>query len=393
MPETPLLAVRCPIDVLDQIESEKNLTGRSKTDVVIDRLRNSIPSLAVTDRHKLPAIAAIYQVFTSNNNLLYIGITDNLKQDWESHPLYGQFLESDVNSRITWFTDRLPAIDPNLVKKSNSVSDTVNTDRDSHSENLVSSDQLEYAIANSEIIKGIQSKLDDMERLLRLQREASLTTYPPDSPNQGTIKASIASPIPTGETSPLPPSPSLPPDKLGEGGNGDIFPDSPPSPPDQPAIEEIKKKITLPDTSIVYPIGIVETVEPDPSIDTELEAIEPLTSEPIPIDDTVASAIETVTVEVVNEANSSIESVTDAIKTVLGEPDSTIDTEPGAIETDSKPWYTVKELLDCHYPGWPTTSDKLRKKAETEQWPKRTRRGSKGNPYEYQAVLPSQGKG
>lgn len=201
MPETPLLAVRCPIDVLDQIESEKNLTGRSKTDVVIERLRNSIPSLAVIDRHKLPAIAAIYQVFTSNNNLLYIGITDNLKQDWESHPLYGQFLESDVNSRITWYNSDLPVIDPNLVKKYNSVSDTVNTDRDSHSENMVSSDQLEYAIANSEIIKGIQSKLDDMERLLRLQREAS-----------------IAAPIPPiEETSPLPPSPSLPPSPLSPG--------------------------------------------------------------------------------------------------------------------------------------------------------------------------------
>jgi hypothetical protein len=75
------------------------------------------------------------------------------------------------------------------------------------------------------------------------------------------------------------------------------------------------------------------------------------------------------------------------------ETDSSIETGTGAIETDSKPWYTVKELLDCHYPGWPTTSDKLREKAETEQWPKRTRRGSKGNPYEYQAVLPSQGKG
>jgi hypothetical protein len=272
MPETPLLAVRCPIDVLDQIESEKNLTGRSKTDVVIDRLKNSIPSLAVTDRHKLPAIAAIYQVFTSNNNLLYIGITDNLKQDWESHPLYGQFLESDVNSRITWFTDRLPVIDPNLVKKSNSVYDTVNTDRDSYSENMISSDQLEYAIANSEIIKGIESKLDDMERLLRLQREASLTTYPPDSPNQGTIKASIASPIPTGEPSPL--SPFLPPDKLGEGGNGDIFPDSPPSPPDQPAIETLPKVETVSTDSSIEPV--TDAIGPVPG---DSDSIEPVTGE------------------------------------------------------------------------------------------------------------------
>lgn len=192
MPETPLLAVRCPIDVLNQIESEKNLTGRSKTDVVIDRLRNSIPSLAVTDRHKLPAIAAIYQVFTSDNNLLYIGITDNLKQDWESHPLYGQFLESDVNSRITWYNSDLPVIDPNLVKKYNSVSDTVNTDRDSHSENMVSSDQIEYAIANSEIIKGIQSRLETMEQLLRLQREASIASI------DGTVET--VEPISTIET-------------------------------------------------------------------------------------------------------------------------------------------------------------------------------------------------
>lgn len=67
---------------------------------------------------------------------------------------------------------------------------------------------------------SLDGRLDDMERLLRLQREAS-----------------IASPIPTGEPSPL--SPFLPPDKLGEGGNGDIFPDSPPSPLDQPAIETL----------------------------------------------------------------------------------------------------------------------------------------------------------
>jgi hypothetical protein len=174
----------------------------------------------VTDRHKLPAIAAIYQVFTSNNNLLYIGITDNLKQDWESHPLYGQFLESDVNSRITWYNSDLPVIDPNLVKKLNSVSDTVNTDRDSHSENMVSSDQLEYAIANSEIIQNIQSRLDDMERLLRLQQSASIAT----------------SPLPTGEPSP-PARPAI------ETVTPEVSP-SPPSPPDQPAIASIDGTVT-----------------------------------------------------------------------------------------------------------------------------------------------------
>ncbi|NCS79444.1 MAG: hypothetical protein GPJ17_20525 [Microcystis aeruginosa K13-07] len=237
MPETPLLAVRCPIDVLDQIESEKNLTGRSKTDVVIDRLRNSIPSLAVTDRHKLPAIAAIYQVFTSNNNLLYIGITDNLKQDWESHPLYGQFLESDVNSRITWYNSNLPVIDPNLVKKLNSVSDTVNTDRDSHSENMVSSDQLEYAIANSEIIKNIQSRLIDMDQLLRLQQSASIATspLPPSPPVTEAIEPAIDTlPVPIqGTDEPVETDSSI------ETGTGAIETAIKPTIGDEPAIEDV----------------------------------------------------------------------------------------------------------------------------------------------------------
>jgi hypothetical protein len=142
---------------------------------------------------------------------------------------------------------------------------------------------------------NLDDGLDDMEPLLKLQREAS-----------------IASPIPTGEPSPLPPSP-----------------------PDRPAIE------TLP---------TVETVSTD----------------------------------------SSIEPVTDAIETVRGDSDS-IDTEPGEAVTKTigdKPWYTVKELLDCHYQNWPGTRQGLQEKADREQWPKRTRRGIKGNPYEYQAVLP-----
>jgi hypothetical protein len=64
-----------------------------------------------------------------------------------------------------------------------------------------------------------------------------------------------------------------------------------------------------------------------------------------------------------------------------------------AVTIGDKPWYTIDDLLDYHYPGWPKTKEGLRKKALTEGWPRRTRRGSKGNPYEYQAVLPSQGKG
>jgi hypothetical protein len=112
---------------------------------------------------------------------------------------------------------------------------------------------------------NLDGSLDDMERLLRLQQEALIATFP----------------IPTtGEPSPLPPSPSLPPDKLGNGGNAHT-PDSPPLPLDRPAIETLtpevspsppspplppdaiedseKKIIPLPDILIGSPIGIDES--------------------------------------------------------------------------------------------------------------------------------------
>jgi chaperonin cofactor prefoldin len=118
-----------------------------------------------------------------------------------------------------------------------------------------------------------------------------------------------------------------------------------------------------------------------------------IATSPLPPSPPDRPAIETLpTVETVS-TDSSIEPVTDAIETVRGDSDS-IDTEPGeAVTIGDKPWYTVKELLDCHYQNWPGTRQGLQEKADREQWPKRTRRGSKGNPYEYQAVLPSQGKG
>jgi hypothetical protein len=175
---------------------------------------------------------------------------------------------------------------------------------------LISSLTERMARIETRLDESLDGSLDDMEPLLKLQREAS-----------------IASPIPTGEPSPLPPSPSLPPDKLGNGGNAHT-PDSPPLPLDRPAIETLTPEVS-----------------PSPP-------------------------------------------GTDAIETVRGDSDS-IDTEPGeAVTIGDKPWCTIDDLLDYHYPGWPKTKEGLRKKAKREHWPKRTRRGSKGNPYEYQAVLP-----
>ena len=111
------------------------------------------------------------------------------------------------------------------------------------------------------------------------------------------------------------------------------------------------------------------------------------------------------TVETVDKVGTAIEKV-EAVYTVesVDEPDSINEPDKGAIESvpgdspqpknqlseavDIGAWYTIDELLDCRYSGWPKTKEGLRKKALTECWPRRTRRGSKGNPYEYQAILP-----
>ena len=182
---------------------------------------------------------------------------------------------------IEAFDDRLTDCDRELSEKMISLEHRLNA--------------LAIQLDSQEIdrIDTDSQQIDDMEPLLKRERESSIA-------------------------SPLPPSPSLPPGEPGDGGNGDtpeVSP-SPPSPPGTDAIASID--------------GTVESVEPNSSIET------------------VASAIESV---------------------------------PGSL-----PWYTIDDLLDCHYPGWPETKEGLRKKAKREHWPKRTRRGSKGNPYEYQAV-------
>ena len=63
------------------------------------------------------------------------------------------------------------------------------------------------------------------------------------------------------------------------------------------------------------------------------------------------------------------------------EPDLTIEGED-AIET----WYTLNELLGCHYRNWPKSRQGLQDKADREHWPKRKRKDSTA--YEYHAILP-----
>ncbi|MCA2711453.1 MAG: hypothetical protein IM473_16595 [Microcystis sp. M015S2] len=207
-------------------------------------------------------------------------------------------ISKKLNDWIEAFSDRLNDCDQGLSNKITSLEHRLNA-----LAMQLDSQQDRQQIGS---IDTDSQKNDDMEYLLKRERECSIATSP-----------------------------------------------LPPSPPDRPAIETVTPEVS-----------------PSPPSPLGTDAIETLPT------------VETVSTD------SSIEPVTDAIETVRGDSDS-IDTEPGeAVTIGDKPWYTVKDLLDCHYPGWPETKEGLRKKAKREHWPKRTRRGSKGDPYEYQAVLP-----
>lgn len=144
-------------------------------------------------------------------------------------------------------------------------------------------------------------------------------------------------------------------------------------------------------------IGSIDT---DSQLDRQRENpdMEPLTKEALRLDhlddqrliDAIESQIEETTEkdEADYELNSSINELDKgAIGPVRGDSPQLKLSE--AVDIGDKPWYTIDELLDCHYSGWPKTKEGLRKKALTECWPRRTQRGSKGNPYEYQAILPN----
>ena len=176
-----------------------------------------------------------------------------------------------LNDWILAFDDRLTDSDRGLSEKITSLEDRLNALAIQLNSQRI--DAIIDSQKDSQQIDRIDNRIDtdsqriaDMEPLLKRERESS-----------------IASPIPTGEPSPM--------NKPGEGGNANT-PEVPPSPPSPPALDAIAS-----------------------------------------IDGTVEDAD---TVETANEPVSTVETVTDAIETVTGEPDSTVETGEDAIKLTNK---------------------------------------------------------
>lgn len=97
------ITIRCPSQIVDSIDQQVKQTKQNKTDVVVGMLSNSIPSLHITERAKLPVLPGIYFVYTPDHKILYVGKADNLRTRWNSHHQYQYFIETSMESRIGYF--------------------------------------------------------------------------------------------------------------------------------------------------------------------------------------------------------------------------------------------------------------------------------------------------
>ena len=107
---TQHIGFRCPEDIIAAIKARTEASGKPRTDVLIDMLRASMPSTLVSDRNKLPQERAIYFVW-NEEQLLYIGKTDNLRDRFSNHPKLPNFVLAGIETRVSW----LPATDDNLA--------------------------------------------------------------------------------------------------------------------------------------------------------------------------------------------------------------------------------------------------------------------------------------
>ena len=93
------IGFRCPEEIAAQIQYRQELTGKSKSEVIIE-LITGLPSVGINDRKDLPTDEVVYFVWTAEK-LLYIGQTNNLKQRLYNHHRLVEFLNDE--SRVSWF--------------------------------------------------------------------------------------------------------------------------------------------------------------------------------------------------------------------------------------------------------------------------------------------------
>ncbi|MBH8565902.1 GIY-YIG nuclease family protein [Nostoc sp. CENA67] len=79
-----------------------------------------LPSVSFQERKILPASPGIYFAISSNDEILYIGRTSNLRNRWKSHHRAVQFKSQSQNIRLAWLQvddeTLLPEIEAALIE-------------------------------------------------------------------------------------------------------------------------------------------------------------------------------------------------------------------------------------------------------------------------------------
>ena len=142
------ITIRCPSQIVDSIEQQVKQTSQNKTDVVVGMLSNSIPSLHITERAKLPPKPGIYFVYTPDHKILYVGKADNLRTRWNSHHRYQYFIETSMESRIGYFVlDKVDNLNQIIEKFQAEPMATIS------SKALVTADELEQVKQELAVLK------------------------------------------------------------------------------------------------------------------------------------------------------------------------------------------------------------------------------------------------
>jgi hypothetical protein len=204
-------AVTCylPKDIEDFITGYCNEYGITRK----DKEGNIYPSLGT-------GIIELLKLLAYNPELVGSPILDTVPSKFSEDAIekkIDEILEKKLSNHLP---DNVPSIEVLKDRLDNCVLAASGDIKDINQKIRDRSLQVDHQIA------AIKSRLEILEPLLRLQREASIADH---------------SPIPTGEPSPLPPSP---PDRPAiETVTPEVSP-SPPSPPDQPAIASIDGTVT-----------------------------------------------------------------------------------------------------------------------------------------------------
>jgi hypothetical protein len=142
------ITIRCPSQIVDSIDQQVKQTKLNKTDVIVGMLSNSIPSLHLTERAKLPPKPGIYFVYTPDHKILYVGKADNLRTRWNSHHRYQYFIEASMASRIGYFVlDSVDNLDEIVEEFQAEPLTTTN------SKALVTADELEQVKPRNAVIR------------------------------------------------------------------------------------------------------------------------------------------------------------------------------------------------------------------------------------------------